>query len=319
MDKVTPVNKRHVEGGGYAISLSGIKKRYGRVIALDGVDLTIARGDIYGFLGPNGAGKSTTIKILAGLVRPDRGTVNLLGAARPASDHGPRQKVGLLIERPAFIPHLNAVDNLRCHWILQGRRGRDDSHAIMDCLARVGLNEAVRRPVKGFSTGMIQRLGLAQAFLGGPELIVLDEPLNGLDPEGILQIRRLIQEWAAERGTTFFISSHLLSEVEQLCTRVGFIARGRTVAEGGLDALAAGDRVKVRVCDPRKAEAAVLRQWPQSAPSREGEGTLTLRLEGDRIPDLIRLLVAENLDVYHAARQPKTLEEVFMEITRGGS
>jgi ABC-2 type transport system ATP-binding protein len=243
--------------------------------------------------------------------------VNLLGAVRPASDHGLRKRVGFLIETPSFLPHLNAVENLRCHWLLQGRGMSGGRSEIMECLEMVGLKAAAHRPVKGYSTGMNQRLGLAQAFLGDPELIVLDEPLSGLDPEGILHIRELIRDWARRRGTTFFISSHILAEVEQLCTRVGFVAHGRTVAEGSLDELGATGWVGIRVSDPARAAAIIKEKWPGAAPEPGREGILSLRLDEALIPELVRLLVAEKLDVHHAGRKPKSLEEVFMELTGG--
>ena len=305
--------------GDSALMVRGLAKRYGTHQALLGLDLQVMRGDIYGFLGRNGAGKSTTIKILAGLVRPEEGSVRILGRSLHwGRDHAVRRRVGFLVESPAFLPHLNAVDNLLCHGLLQGRSPCECRGEALRLLESVGLSEAAERRVGEYSTGMLQRLGLAQAFLGEPELIVLDEPMSGLDPGGIQLVRERIREWCHDRGTTFVISSHILAEVERLCTRVGFIHRGRTVAEGTLEELGIAGWIAVRVAAPEQARRILQERWPEGVLDRETEEeTLFLRLPEERVPEVVRLLVNEGVDVYFAGRRTRSLESVFMERTGG--
>lgn len=299
-----------------AIRIFGLSKRYGGTIALDGVNLHVRKGDIYGFLGRNGAGKSTTIKILAGLVKPNEGSISILGKPRTPFDHRVRRKAGFLIENPSFHSRMNAVENLRCHQYLQGRGGKEHLQEIMDLIEKVGLKNAARRRVGGYSTGMRQRLGIAQALLGDPELVVLDEPLNGLDPEGILHIRELIKDDAARRGTTYFVSSHILAEVEQLCTRVGIVDSGRTVKEGNLEELGATGWIRLKVSDPERARTAILAHWSGIEPASAADGVLDLRMESSAVPELVRLIVKEGLDLYSVSERPRSLEDIFMELTR---
>ncbi|MFH2001505.1 MAG: ABC transporter ATP-binding protein [Planctomycetota bacterium] len=297
------------------LSVKDLKKQYGRAMALAGVSLQVHAGDIYGFLGRNGAGKSTTIKILAGLVRPDQGEVSFFGSASAHPDHMIRKRVGFLIENPSFLPTLNAVENLCCHQILRGRSGPHALQEVRQILERVGLSDVAHRKVGGYSTGMRQRLGLAQAFLGMPEIVVLDEPLNGLDPEGIYSMRKMILEMAAERGTTFFISSHILAEVEQMCNRLGFVAHGKVVAEGSLDELGATGWLLIRVAQHIEALQTIGMQWPQSEPHLTEDRRIALRLDDNKHPELIRFLVAKGYDLYEVMRKPRSLEETFMTLT----
>jgi ABC-2 type transport system ATP-binding protein len=299
------------------LSIQSLKKRFGPTVALDGVDLEVGQGDIFGFLGRNGAGKSTTIKIVAGLVTPDEGQVRMLDSDRTGSLPATRRYVGFLIENPAFYPYLDAVENLSCHAMLHGGLDEGFLDQVHASLKWVGLEEAAHRKVGGYSTGMRQRLGLAQAFLGRPKLMVLDEPLNGLDPEGILHIRTLIREWADQRGTTFFISSHILAEVEQLCTRVGFVARGRIVAEGTLDELGATGWISLRTSRPEAALRLVAERWPEVQARKSSEGHLSMKLAENEIPVLVRELVEQGFDVFEVGRRPRSLEEIFMELTGG--
>lgn len=299
--------------GETALSLSGLKKRYGSAVALDGVSLEVRRGDLYGFLGRNGAGKSTTIKVLAGLVRPDSGEVSMFEGADPSIDHHARKKMGFLIENPCFHPHLNAEENLFCHWLLLGGEKKQGKAEIRRYLEDVGLEGAAQRKVGGYSTGMRQRLGIAQAFLGDPEVIVLDEPMNGLDPEGIIHIREMIRARAAEQGTTFFISSHILAEVELLCTRVGFVDEGKTVAQGTLEELGSTGRLHVKVSDPAAALDAVSSRWPDAELLSKG---ITVNVEDADVPALVRLLVEKGHDLFEITRRARSLEEIFMELTR---
>jgi ABC-2 type transport system ATP-binding protein len=219
----------------HAIEAVGLRRAFGRVRAVDGIDLAVPEGGVYGFLGPNGSGKTTTIRLVLGLLRADAGSVRLLG--RPLRrDPALFARLGALVERPAFYPSASARDNLRIFAAVAGRRGRDVEARIEEVLEFVGLGDAAGRRVRGFSTGMQQRLAIGLAILHRPELLILDEPTVGLDPVGVVDVRRLIARLAGE-GVTVFLSSHVLSEVEQLCDRVAVVRRGRVVAEGPLEAI----------------------------------------------------------------------------------
>jgi ABC-2 type transport system ATP-binding protein len=220
-----------------AIRTHGLTKRFGKIMAVDGVDLDVAEGDMYGFLGANGSGKTTTVRMLLGLVLATSGRMEMLGEAMPGSAHAVLPQIGALVEGPAAYRHLSGRANLAL-FDASGPSGQRASRArrIDDALERVGLAEADRRPVRAYSLGMRQRLGLAGALLRRPRLLVLDEPTNGLDPQGINEIRKLLIDLNRE-GATVFLSSHLLSEVEQMCTRVGVLDGGRLVLQDQLAAL----------------------------------------------------------------------------------
>ena len=267
------------------IGTQGLVKRYGAVRAVDGVDLDVRAGDVYGFLGANGSGKTTTVRMLLGLVLATRGTIELLGEPMPRAARRVLPRVGALIENPASYGHLSGRANLMlldASGPRSPRRGR--SQRVGEVLDQVGLGGVGRRPVKAYSLGMRQRLGLAGALLRRPELLVLDEPTNGLDPQGIHEIRDLLLD-LHRGGTTVFLSSHLLAEVEQLCTRVGVLDRGRMVLQDQLATLTAptgatvvhsprpdlvratldgrvtaadGDRLVVRGADPAEVNAALV-------------------------------------------------------------
>jgi ABC-2 type transport system ATP-binding protein len=207
---------------------AGLAKRFKDIEAVAGVDLQVPAGGVYGFLGPNGAGKTTTIRMLLGLIRPTRGSALLFGEAihpgAPVID-----RVGAMVERPAFYPYLSAIDNLRLLGLARGLAEETLRTAVPEAIDRVGLTEAAKRKAGRYSTGMRQRLGIAAALLGRPELVILDEPANGLDPNGVVEVRQLIQSLARD-GITVFLSSHVLPEVEQLCQRVAVLQRGKVIA-----------------------------------------------------------------------------------------
>ena len=220
------------------IRTRGLTKRYGELRAVDGVDLEVGRGDVYGFLGANGSGKTTTVRMLLGLVLPTSGTAEVLGRPMPAGRAQVLPRVGALVEGPGAYPHLSGRANLALldasgadRLPRRSRQGR-----ITEVLAEVGLDPADRRPTRAYSLGMRQRLGLAAALMRRPDLLVLDEPTNGLDPQGIQEIRALLLRLNAA-GTTIFLSSHLLAEIEQMCTRVGVLDQGRLVLQERLDVL----------------------------------------------------------------------------------
>ncbi|MDQ6897292.1 MAG: ATP-binding cassette domain-containing protein, partial [Actinomycetota bacterium] len=225
------------------IRTDGLTKRYGSVVAVDGVALDVRPGDIYGFLGANGSGKTTTVRCLLGLVLPTSGTIELLGQAMPKAKGHVLPRVGALVEGPGAYGHLSGLDNLVLY-DASGRRPpgplgggrRERRQRARDALEVVGLGSVGRRRAGAYSLGMRQRLGLAAALMRQPELLVLDEPTNGLDPQGIREIRELLIQLHAA-GTTIFLSSHLLAEVEQLCTRIGLLDRGQLVLQESLTSL----------------------------------------------------------------------------------
>ncbi len=219
------------EPGTLALEVEGLTRSYGAHTVVNRLDLKVARGDIYGFLGPNGAGKTTTMRMILGLIRRDAGTIRIFGDLDPVAA---RAHLGGIVEGPRFYPYLSGAENLR---IFAAYSGGITEPKLQDLLERVRLRERQTDPVRTYSLGMKQRLGVAQALLSEPTLLLLDEPMNGLDPAGMKELRELIVRMRDEQGLTVFISSHILKEVEGLCTRVGIIQEGRKVAEGSADEL----------------------------------------------------------------------------------
>jgi ABC-2 type transport system ATP-binding protein len=238
------------------ITSTGLTKRFsGGQVAVDNVDLDVPAGAIYGFLGPNGSGKTTTIRMLLGLIAPTAGTHALLGVAMPGGSAGVLPQVGALVEGPAFHPYLSGRDNLmRLDAADRSVPGAQARQRVGEALERVGLSAAARKRYRAYSLGMRQRLGLAGALLRPRELFVLDEPTNGLDPQGTREVRTLVREVASE-GATVFVSSHLLSEIEQMCTHVGVMSHGRLVFQGSLDQLGSASVTRVRVQTSQPVEA----------------------------------------------------------------
>jgi ABC-2 type transport system ATP-binding protein len=229
---------------GAALATKGLAKRYGSRVALDGLDLRVPTGTVYGFLGPNGAGKTTTMRILTGLVRPDAGSVELLGRPFGRGDRKLLFDVGALIETPSFYPFLSGRENLRA---LAAAGAPVPKGRVDEVLALVNLADRAKDRVSGYSMGMRQRLGIAAALLNDPKLLLLDEPANGLDPAGIVGMRETLRALAAQ-GRTVLVSSHILSEVEHLADVVGIVARGRLVREGPVDQLLAENgEIRIRV------------------------------------------------------------------------
>jgi ABC-2 type transport system ATP-binding protein len=290
-----------------------LTKRYGATVAVDAVDLEVREGDRYGFLGPNGSGKTTLVRMLLGLVYATSGEIEVLGRPVPKRVAEVLPRVGALVEGPAAYPHLSGRRNLTL-LDAAGRGGtrRTRRKRIEEVLEQVGLGGVDQRPVKAYSLGMRQRLGLAGALLRRPRLLILDEPTNGLDPQGIKEIRELLVELNAG-GTTVFLSSHLLAEVEQLCTRVGVVDRGRLVLEEDLGTLrAATGRVLVGTPDPAEAAAVLDGQLE----SRDGD-RLVIR-HGDPAA-LNALLVGAGVRVTSIHAEQRTLEQVVLDVTGPGS
>jgi ABC-2 type transport system ATP-binding protein len=297
------------------ISTTGLVKRFSDIDAVAGVDLRVPAGGVYGFLGPNGAGKTTTIRMLVGLMRPTRGIAQLFGEpVRQGS--AVLDRVGALVERPAFYPYLSAIDNLRLLGLTRGLPDAKLKSAVPEALDRVGLGDAAKRKAGRFSTGMRQRLGIAAALLGRPELVILDEPANGLDPNGVVEVRELIKRLARD-GITVFLSSHVLPEVEQLCQRVAVLQRGRVIAEGDTQAmLQQGERLFVRFDTADEAGRALPLLTP-IGPTTNATTDAGLFLEAppDRGSEVIRTLAGAGLYPAELSVHRQTLEAVFIELT----
>lgn len=295
-----------------AIVTRGLSKRYGRVRAVDGLDLTVPRGSLFGFLGPNGAGKSTTIRMLTGLVRPSGGEAQVLGVpiARRLTLGA---RVGALVEDPALYRHLSAWQNLALLASLSGGAARRE---IAEALEAVGLTAVAHRAVGTFSHGMRQRLGIAQALLPRPELVILDEPASGLDPEGMAEVRAMLVG-LRERGMTVFLSSHLLAEVEQTCTHVAVVARGQVVAQGEVGEVLRGGALGVRlvVDDPERALTVLRGADGVSAEVVDGR-TIEARADGLDAAELNETLVRAGVRVSEIVPRRRTLESYYLEAVR---
>lgn len=298
-----------------AIKLRALSRNFGETIALRAFDMTVLRGDIHGFLGRNGAGKTTAIRILAGLIGADSGRAEIFGKSVLDGKHRVRRKVGFLVESPAFFSHLNGRDNLWCHALLMGGISRSQVDASLDLF---GLSAAAGRKVGGYSLGMRQRLGLAQAFLGEPEIIVLDEPAIGLDPGGVIAIREIIQQYSSERGTTFLISSHTLGEMERLCSRISIIDEGSLVAEGSLRELGATGRITVRTDNTPKALTLIEERFRRSEPQLRAGDRIQLTIDEADVPELVRRLVEAGLKVHEVSSGPAVLEDLFLDLVGSG-
>jgi ABC-2 type transport system ATP-binding protein len=302
---------------GVAIRLRGLTKSYGSQPALRGLDLEVPRGTVYGFLGPNGAGKTTTMRILTGLLHPDAGSVELLGAPWTASDRARLHRVGALVEGPAFYPYLGGRDNLR---VLASTGAAPRPGRIDEVLEFVGLTTRAGDSYRTYSLGMKQRLGIAAALLNEPELLLLDEPANGLDPAGIVAIRDLLRS-LAQAGTTVLVSSHILPQVQQLADRVGVIDAGRLVREGPLETLLA-ESGRIRVCvDPSStglALEALSGLAPEGGVRQEGDGSGWLRVDlpPDRSTDVNRALFEAGV-VASRLEADSDLEQLFLSLTEG--
>jgi ABC-type multidrug transport system ATPase subunit len=294
------------------IETEGLTRRFGRLAAVDGVDLRVPQGSIYGFLGPNGAGKTTTIRMLLGLIQPTAGSVQLFGAPLRKNATRALARIGSLVETPAIYPHLTGRENLE---VIRRLRGGSQAQ-VGQALAVVGLEDAADRRAAVYSLGMVQRLGLAIALMGLPPLLILDEPTNGLDPAGIHEMRELIRRLPGEYGTTVFVSSHLLGEVEQMATHIGIIQAGRLVFQGTPDALRQRyqDHVTLKVDQPEATQQALRRAGWQV--THNGNHTLRVVANGESDAALLlRQLVGAGLSVYHVSLEQPSLEDIFLQLT----
>ena len=298
-----------------ALEAVGLSKRFGALAAVRDLGLLVDEGSVYGFLGPNGAGKTTTIRMMLGLMAPDAGSVRIFGLDLRRDFKRAIRPVGAMVEGPAFYPFLSARANLR----LFGRLSGGVPHARLDeVLELVGLARRGDDKLAGYSQGMRQRLGIALALLARPRLLVLDEPTNGLDPQGTREVRELLRHIRDVGGTTVFLSSHLLAEMEQLCDRVAVLASGRVLCEESLDALLGEEGAVVEVALP-EAEAGRALGWLATEDGVRARllrpGRLEVRAAVRDAAALNRALVERGFAIAEFSRRRRTLEEVFVELT----
>ena len=306
-----------VDNASPAIQTQGLRKVFGDKVAVSNLTLSVERGEVFGFLGPNGAGKTTAVKMLLGLIRPTAGEGQLLGA--PLGDSATRARVGFLPEHFRFHDWLTATEFLHFHADLYHMSRSRAATRIPELLELVSLTPHADKNLHAFSKGMLQRIGLAQALLNDPELVILDEPTSGLDPVGRRLVRDIIRD-LRQLGTTVFLNSHLLSEVEITCDRVAFIKHGEVLQTSALQTLVDGGlSVEVRARNLTPTVVQSLARWGQDVRADGEHLTLTLESEAD-LPAINRYLVEQGVDVYALRPQHVSLEDLFIQIvgTDGG-
>jgi ABC-2 type transport system ATP-binding protein len=301
-----------------AVLTRGLTKRFGHQTAVDAIDLAVPAGAVYGFLGPNGSGKTTTIRMLLGLVTPTGGSVELLGCPIPERAGAALPRVGALVEGPAFHPYLSGRDNLlRLDAADRTTRRATARRRVDEALDRVGLLAAATKRYRAYSLGMCQRLAIAAALLTPKDLMVLDEPTNGLDPQGTREVRSLIAS-LAEDGTTVLVSSHLLSEVEQMCTHIGVMHVGRLVAQGSAAELRGDRETEARIQTDQPEEAARIMRELGLQDVRVAGHTTTGRLAGVAPEKVVTACVHRGLSITGFVVDAPTLEEIFVSLTGEG-
>ncbi|MGC6589700.1 ABC transporter ATP-binding protein [Paenibacillus sp. Dod16] len=297
----------------YAIDTQELTRRFGKRETVKQINLKVPKREIYGFLGPNGAGKTTTIRMLLGLIRSSSGDIRILGKDLNKYRMDILKDVGSLVESPSYYAHLSGYKNLKIMALIHGIQ----ESRIQEVLEWVRLSQAAHRPVKSYSLGMKQRLGIAMALITNPKLLILDEPTNGLDPSGIQEIRELITRLPRDFDITVLLSSHLLSEIEQVATWVGIINQGELIFQGPLQELT--DRSKpyvwVEMDRPLEAAAALNGQGFDAVPEITTDQIRTSMIDRPQSAEMIRFLVNHQYDVYRVTEKKKTLEEIFLELT----
>jgi ABC-2 type transport system ATP-binding protein len=310
-------NRRKEGSGTFVVETSRLRKRFGDRIAVDDVDLRVPRGSAFGYLGPNGAGKTTLIRMLLGLTGATSGTMHLLGRPVPAERRAALARVGAIVEEPRFHGHLTGRENLT---VIAAAREPEAHDRIDGALARAGLSQRADERVKRYSLGMRQRLGVARSLLADPELLILDEPTNGLDPAGMHEFRDMIRGFVTE-GRTVLLSSHLLDEVEKICDSVAIVDRGRVVMQGSIADLARGGEqtILIATSDEERARALLAENRAVASAVAEAEG-IRVRLRPDveaepAADDIGRGLVLAGLAIRRFEPARASLEQRFLEIT----
>ncbi|MEM9951572.1 MAG: ABC transporter ATP-binding protein [Chloroflexota bacterium] len=295
------------------IQLDKLSKIYGTgeqaVHAVNDLSLTVETGQIFGFLGANGAGKTTTIRMLLGLIYPSSGEASLFGQSLQDAGQVRQERVGGLVEEATLYPFMTGYNNLKAIAYTSGVTERKRIDEVLDI---VGMRSFAKRKAKTYSTGMKQRLGIATALLTDPDLLILDEPTNGLDPQGIQDVRVLLQHLAQNEGKTIFLSSHLLHEIEQTCTHVAIIRNGHLVRQGAInDLLQTNSVTRLTVDDISTAYALLSQNYPTEIVNQSIEVTVIY----DNIPDLIQYLVSQNIRIFEVTQKQQSLEDLFFEVT----
>lgn len=295
----------------YIVQTENLSKHFGKDQAVNGLNMTIHKGEIYGFLGPNGAGKTTTIRMLLGLMKPTSGSIHILGKNLKTERIDILRQVGSLVENPSYYPHLTAYENLETlRKILDVPKVK-----ISDVLEIVRLSDVANKKVKEFSLGMKQRLGIAAALLHDPSLLILDEPTNGLDPSGIIEMRNLIKRLPSEKGMTILLSSHLLSEIDQMATRVGIVTNGEMIFQDSIETLRkyAQQNIIIKVNDGEKAWRSLLGKGIQS---KWQEDRISMsELSDPKIAEVIQMLVQDGLSIFRVEEKKRSLEDIFLQMT----
>jgi len=289
-----------------------LTKRFKKLTAVDTLNMKVQRGEVFGFLGPNGSGKTTTISMLLGLIRPTAGSAEVMGHDIRKEPAAALRQVGALVEA-AFYPYLSARDNL---WVMAQMSGGGISEKrLREVLNQVGLGKRANDKFKTFSTGMKQRLGLAAAIIHDPELLILDEPTNGLDPAGMLEIRQFIRQLSKEQNKTIFLSSHLLHEVEQVCDRVLILNQGQTIATGRVDEILQGGQIEIRISKPARAQTILQAlDWVQGVQLHDD--ILQVDAPAERAAELTAALAAHDLYLHGLKITERSLESFFLDVTR---
>ncbi|HDR8040763.1 ABC transporter ATP-binding protein [Bacillus sp. AY2-1] len=296
----------------YIVETNNLTKKYKKSSVVSGVNLKIPEGEIYGFLGPNGAGKTTSIRMLLGLIKATEGNISIFGKDLNKNRLSILSDVGALVENPSYYAHLNAIENLEVYRILRNIP-KEKIHAV---LKTVGLQNAAHQKVKEYSLGMKQRLGLAIALLGDPRLLILDEPTNGLDPQGIHEMRELIKSLAKERGITILVSSHLLSEIDQMATYVGIISKGRLIFQDKIEVLRqhSHNSIKILVNKPKEAWKIILASGIPSV--MEEDKIVISNTDNTAIAKIVKALVANDISVFRIEEEKNSLEDIFLNIVK---
>lgn len=300
----------------YILKTNNLSKQYRNTLALHQVNLSIKKGDIYGFIGQNGAGKSTLLRIVMGLAFPSSGTIELFGKENNQVHSDAQKRMGAIIESPALFPNMTAFENLEVHRLQKGIPGKE---CIMKTLALVGLDSTGKKKVKNFSLGMKQRLGLAIALLSDPEFLILDEPTNGLDPMGIVELRVLLKKLNREKGLTILISSHILSELHQLATRYGIIHQGKLLEEISAKELDEKCRqhIRIKVDEPAKAVTVLQSEIQTNDFEVLSDGTIKLYEYMDNVKKVSKALTDNGLVLEHLSQDGDSLESYFASLVGG--
>ncbi|MBN6206820.1 ABC transporter ATP-binding protein [Ralstonia pickettii] len=297
----------------YIVQTKNLTKRFGKETAVEGLDMLIPKGEVYGFLGPNGAGKTTTIRMLLGLMKPTSGGIQLFQKDLRRNRKSILAKVGSLVENPSYYPHLTAYENLEALRKILGV----PKAKIHEVLGIVRLTDAGNKKVKGFSLGMKQRLGIAAALLNSPQLLILDEPTNGLDPSGIIEIRNLIKQLPKETGMSILISSHLLSEIDHMATTVGVVTKGKMIFQDSIEKMRklASQTISLKVSSQEQAWRTLIGKGIKA--ERREDNILLNESSDESIAEAVRLLVQQGQSIYRVEEEKRSLEEIFLQMTRG--